>query len=279
MPPRQSHANEPASAANLDVHWPPRLDARDDFAQDRSDIAVRFAHVAVLHAGTRVLDDVTFEIPRGWTVALRGPSGAGKTTAIEAGLAVRPFVSGVIRLLGLEPGVAVASGRVGAMLSSSGLPSGARVGELLRFVRTLHRAPLPLDDLVDRAGLESLLNRSTDRLSGSEAQQLRFALALAGDPDLLFLDEPGAGLDSRARDALRRNMQRLKEEGRTVLFATRSGEDASPSADRVLLLERGRLIGEGGVDAMRTRLAARAPVTGDDALVLLSAAAGAPGRR
>ncbi|MHB8892053.1 MAG: ATP-binding cassette domain-containing protein [Candidatus Limnocylindrales bacterium] len=266
------------SAVNLDAQWSPSPQLREDIAENRVDIAVRFAHVTVLRAGTRVLDDVTFEIPRGSTVALLGPSGAGKTTAIEVGLAIRHIDSGAVRLLGLMPGVAVASGRVGAMLPSSGLPSGVRVGELLRFVRVLHDAPLRVDDLIDRAGLESLLDRWTDRLSDSEAQQLRFALALAGDPDLLLLDEPGAGLDSRARDALRRNMQRLKEEGRTVLLATRSGEDAAPIADRVLLLERGRLIGEGDVNAMRSRLAAYEPVMGGDAPVLLSAPAHAPGQ-
>ena len=263
MPPRQSHANEPA---------------RKEKPLDRIDRAVRFDHVTVLRAGMRVLDDVTFEVPTGSTVSLVGPSGAGKTTAIEVGMAVRRVDSGVVRLLGLEPGVAIASGRVGVMISSAGLPSGVRVGELVRFVRSLHDAPLPLEDLIDRAGLQSRLDCSTDRLSDSEVQQLRFALALAGDPDLVFLDEPGVGLDGPARDALRTNLQRLKAEGRTVLLATRYGEVAAPSADGVLLLERGRLIGEDMVDGMRSRLTEHEPVIDCDGLVQLSMAAGAPGR-
>lgn len=263
--------------AGLDARRPPGPEVREDFAEDRTDIAVRFDHVTVLRAGRRVLDDLTFEVPRGTTVALVGPTGAGKTTAIEVGMAVRRCDSGVIRLLGLEPGVAIASGRVGAMLSSAGLPSGVQVGELVRFVRSLHDAPLPLDDLIDRAGLQLRVSRSTDRLSDSEVQQLRFALALAGDPDLVFLDEPGANLDSWARDALRTNLQRLKEEGRTVLLATRDGEVAVPSVDRVLLLDRGRLSGEGSVDGMRSRLATNAPIMGNARAAL--GGAGAPGQR
>jgi ABC-2 type transport system ATP-binding protein len=247
------------SGADVDPPWPTSLwptspDVRRGSASDRVDIAVRFAHVTVFRSAQRVLDDVTFDIPHGSTVALLGPAGAGKTTAIEVGLGVRRVDSGTIRVLGLEPGVAVAAGRVGVMLSSAGLPSGVRVGELLRFVRALHEAPLPVDDLVDRAGLESLLDRSTDRLSDTEAHQLRFAMAVAGDPDLVFLDEPGAGLDARAREVLRTNMKRLKDEGRTVLIATRYGEDTATSADRVLLLEGGRLRVEREVRVTRARL-------------------------
>lgn len=243
-------------AAGLDAGRSPHLDGHMDVAEDRIDMAVRFTRVTVLRRGRRALDDVTFEIPRGCMAALLGPPGAGKSTAIEVGLAVRRLDSGVVRLLGLEPRVAIAAGRVGAMLSSTGLPSGARVDELLRFVRALHRAPLPVDDLIDRAGLESLLGRSTDRLSDGQAQQLRFALALAGDPDLLLLDDPDAGLRPEARTALWANMERLKEEGRTILVATRNGEDATSTADRILLFDRGRLAGEEDLGATRPRPAA-----------------------
>ena len=219
--------------------------APGDTSEEGIGTAIRFAHVTVVCDGRRLLDDLTFEVPLGVTAALLGPPGAGKTTAIETGSGVRRIDGGAIRLLGLEPAVAVASGRVGAVLASGGLPDGARVGELLGFIRVLHDAPLSMDDLVERSGLESLMDRPTDRLSRSEAQQLRFALALAGDPDLLFLDDPDQDLDLQARGGLWANLERLKEEGRTVLLATRDADLAASIADRAIVLEQGRLRGEG----------------------------------
>ena len=229
-------------------------------AAGRADaFAIEFIHVAAHRAGKLVLDDLTLEVQRGSTVALLGPSGAGKATAIEIALAIRGVESGVVRVLGMEPTMAVASGRVGALLPLRH-PSGTRVVELLQLFRALHDAPLALDDLVDRAGLAAVLDRATDRLSAAEAQQLRFALAVAGDPDVVLLDEPFDGLHAGAREALGRNLQRLRTEGRTVLLATRDGEVAASSADRVLLIEGGRLTGEADPDVMPARLAAHEPV-------------------
>jgi ABC-2 type transport system ATP-binding protein len=217
-----------------------------------SALAIEFIHVTAHREGKRVLDDLTLAVRRGSTVALLGPSRAGKSTAIEIALAIRDVEGGVVRILGMEPGIAVASGRLGALLPLRH-PGGTRAFELLQLFRALHDAPLPLDDLVDRAGLASFLNRATDRLSTSEAQQLRFALALSGDPDVLLLDEPFHGLDAGAREALGRNLERLRTEGRTVLLATRDGEVAASSADRVLLIEGGRLTGEADPDVTRSR--------------------------
>lgn len=221
--------------------------------------AIEFIHVAAHREGERVLDDLTLDVQRGSTVALLGPSGAGKSAAIEIALAIRDAESGVVHVLGMDPAIAVASGRVGALLPLRH-PGGARAVELLQLCRALHDAPLPLDDLVDRAGLASFLNRPTDRLSTSEAQQLRFALALAGDPDVVLLDEPFHGLDAGARGALGKNLQRLRTEGRTVLLATRDYEVAALSADRVLLIRDGRLMGKVDPDIRRSRLAAHEPV-------------------
>src|SRR6185312_11585926 len=115
---------------------------------------------------------------------------------------------------------AIASGRVGSMLQSAGLPTAARVGELVDFARALYPSPLARDDLLARAGLEALAGRRVDSLSGGETQRVRFALAIAGDPDLLFLDEPTVAMDVESRQAFWRDMRALGEAGRTVLFAT-----------------------------------------------------------
>ncbi len=233
----------------------PSTGSRDAVSRRGDAPAVELIRVSVVRAGRRVLDDVDLEISRGETVAILGAPGAGKSTTLEICLAVQPVDSGGVRVLGLEPAVAVASGRVGAVLSDHP-PSGARVGELLRFFRAVHDAPLPVDDLVDRAGLGPVLDRSTDQLSRSQTQRLRFALALAGDPDIVVLDEPGEGLDPEGLEALATNLRRLRMEGRTVLLATRDGEVAASSADRVVLIEGGRFIGEADPDVTRRRLAA-----------------------
>ena len=204
------------------------------------DTAVRFTHVTVVRAGRRILDDVSFKVRRGSTVALTGPAGAGKSTVIEAALGLHRVDGGVIRLLGLDPRVAVASGRVGVALGSAGLPDDARVKDLLRFASAVRDAPLPLHDLVDRTGLAGILDRPANRLSPGQAQQLRLALAVAGDPDLIMLDEPFTGLDAQALAVIRANLERFRDEGRTVLIAAERVDPADTEVDRVLHLDHGR---------------------------------------
>lgn len=205
-----------------------------------TDAAIGFTHVTVVHAGRRILDDVSFVVRRGCTVALTGPLGAGKSTAIETALGLHPLEGGVVRLLGLDPKVAVASGRVGVALGSSGFPDGARVRDLLRFATAMRESPLPMGDIVDRAGLDALLDRPANRLSPGQAQQLRLALAVSGDPDLILLDEPFAGLDAQALAILEANLARFREEGRTVLLAAERIDPAAPVVDRVLRMDHGR---------------------------------------
>ena len=205
-----------------------------------TDAAIGFAHVTVVHAGRRILDDVSFMVRRGCTVALTGPLGAGKSTAIETALGLHHPEGGVVRLLGLDPKAAVASGRVGVALGSSGFPDGARVRDLLRFAADMRESPLPIVDIVDRTGLGGLLDRSADRLTPGQAQQLRLALAVAGDPDVILLDEPFAGLDAEALAILQANLTRFREEGRTVLFAAERIDSAAPVVDRVLRMDHGR---------------------------------------
>ena len=210
-------------------------------AIEGTDTALSFSGVTVTHDGRRILDDLTFTVRRGSMVAITGPDGAGKTTAIEIALGIHHVERGAIRLLGLDPSSAVASGRVGALLASSGFPDGARVGDLLRVVRTIHAAPLPMVDLVARTGLDRLIDRPVDRLSAGEAQQLRLAVAVAGDPDILLLDEPFAGLDVRAQRIVHVNLERFRQEGRTVVIATNRLEAAAGLVDGILHLDHGRL--------------------------------------
>ena len=150
------------------------------------------------------------------------------------------------------------------MLQSAGLPPGARVGELVDLARALYPAPSPRDAILERAGLTALVDRRAETLSGGEAQRVRFAFAIAGDPDLVFLDEPTVAMDVEARRAFWEDMRRFAAEGRTVLFATHYLDEADHIADRIVVLDHGRIVGDGSPadaegDGHRTRRPVRPP--------------------
>ena len=219
--------------------------------------AVDFDGVSRRFGDTRALDDVSVAIEAGETVALLGPNGAGKTTAIGIMLGLLEPSSGRAATLGMAPHDAVRSGRVGAMLQSAGLPPGARVGELVDLARALYPAPSPRDAVLERAGLTALVNRRAETLSGGEAQRVRFAFAVAGDPDLVFLDEPTVAMDVEARRAFWEDMRRFAAEGRTVLFATHYLDEADHIADRIVVLDHGRIVGDGSPAELKATVTER----------------------
>ncbi|HEY4190015.1 MAG TPA: ABC transporter ATP-binding protein [Candidatus Limnocylindrales bacterium] len=243
--------------------------------------AVAFDGVTRRFGETTALDDVALDIAAGETVALLGPNGAGKTTAIGIMLGLIEPSAGHARTLGLTPHDAVRSGRVGAMLQSAGLPPGARVGELIDLARGLYPHPSPRDAILERAGLTDLVGRRAETLSGGEAQRVRFAFAIAGDPDLVFLDEPTVAMDVESRRAFWDDMRRFAAEGRTVLFATHYLDEADHIADRIVVLDRGRIVGDGSPSALKATVTERTvrfslagDPSGDDALRALPGVVG-----
>jgi ABC-2 type transport system ATP-binding protein len=244
--------------------------------------AVAFEAVGRRFGATLALDGVSLAIDRGETVALLGPNGAGKSTAIGIMLGLLEPSSGSARTLGLDPRDAVRTGRVGAMLQTAGLPLGARVGELVDLARALYPSPSARDAILERAGLTELVDRRAETLSGGEAQRVRFALAIAGDPDLVFLDEPTVAMDVESRRAFWGDMRRFAEEGRTVLFATHYLDEADQVADRILVLDRGRVVGDGSPAALKATVSERTvrfawPVAPADAETRLRALSGVIG--
>ena len=185
------------------------------------------------------VDDVSFEVRRGETVALLGPNGAGTTTLLEMMLGLRRPDRGAIRVLGTSTAKATAGGRVGAMLQEGGLPPGARVAELVDLIRRLYPRPLALGDALRLTGLEPLAERRVERLSGGEQQRVRLALALAGRPELLVLDEPTAAMDVAARRSFWSAVGDYLEGGRSLVFATHRLEEADEVAGRVVVLAPG----------------------------------------
>jgi len=207
--------------------------------------AVRAVGLAKCYGPTVALAGLDLHVAAGETVALLGPNGAGKTTTIGLLLGLLTPGRGQVQVYGRPPSRAVADGLVGAMLQDAGLMPGVRVGELLMMVRGLYPRPLPLDKLVGIADLGSLLGRRADRLSGGQAQRVRFAVAIAGDPLLLVLDEPTAAMDVQARQNFWRQIHAFADRGRTVLFATHYLHEADDAADRVVVIAGGRKIADG----------------------------------
>ena len=214
--------------------------------------AVELRGVVKHYGPVTAVDGLDLRIPPGEIVALLGPNGAGKTTTMSILLGLRQADSGQARLFGSSPRRAAARGEVGAMLQDSELMAGVGVGELLRFIRTLYPAPLDLAAVIDTADLGDLLRRRTDRLSGGQAQRVRFALAAAGNPALLVLDEPTAALDVQVRRDLWSALEdHAARHHTTVLFSTHYLEEADQHAERVVLIGAGHVIADGTPDEVK----------------------------
>jgi ABC-2 type transport system ATP-binding protein len=223
-------------------------------------IALSFQDVTHRYGPRTALDQLDLEVPQGEVLALLGPNGAGKSTTISALLGLIRPQEGRIEVLGSDPRRSVANGRVGAMLQSGsgiGLPPGVRVDQALHMVRRLYPRPAPLDQIVERADIGALLRRRTDRLSGGQAQRVRFAIAIAGDPEVVFLDEPTSAMDVESRQGFWRMMRDFGNEGRTVLFATHQLAEADEIADRVVVLNHGKVVADGPGATLKAAVATR----------------------
>lgn len=212
--------------------------------------AVEVAGLVKVYRGRTVVDGLTWSAARGAVTAVLGPNGAGKTTSIECCEGLRSPDGGTVRVLGLDP-VADAvrlRPRVGVMLQDGGLPTGARAGEVLRHVAALHARPHDPAALLDLLGLADHARSTVRRLSGGQRQRLALAVALVGRPEVVFLDEPSAGLDPQARHLVWDVVRRLREDGVAVVLTTHLMDEAERLADHVVVMDGGRVLAAGRPD-------------------------------
>ncbi|WP_028654063.1 ABC transporter ATP-binding protein [Nocardioides sp. J54] len=202
----------------------------------------------VMRYGDRTaVDGLSFEVEAHTVTAVLGPNGAGKTTTLETCEGYRRPQAGTVRVLGLDP-VRQRQDllpRIGVMLQAGGAWSGARADEMLRHFARLHANPLPTDVLVERLALHECGRTPYRRLSGGQQQRLGLALALIGRPELVFVDEPTAGLDPQIRRGVWELLEELRADGVTVVLTTHYLEEAERLADKVHILDQGRLVASG----------------------------------
>ena len=218
---------------------------------------VTFENVSKHYGSLKAVDGLSLELRPGETVALLGPNGAGKSTSLDMLLALRKPTSGKIEMFGADPYHAVKTGRVGAMLQSGGLMPEVTVLELVTLIAGLHPRPVPVATTLRRAGIDQIAEQRVDRLSGGQTQRVRFALAIAGEADLIVLDEPTAAMDVETRQRFWASMKEEVAEGKTLLFATHYLEEADQAADRILVINRGRLLADGTPAEIKERAGAK----------------------
>ncbi|MBI9115018.1 ABC transporter ATP-binding protein [Sanguibacter suaedae] len=212
-----------------------------------SPAAVEIRGLTKTYDGRAIVDGLDLTARRGEVTAVLGPNGAGKTTTVECCEGLRTPDGGTVRVLGLDPVVdsALVRERVGVMLQDGGLPTSVRALEMLRHVSTMYADPRDVAELADRLGLTSFARTTVRRLSGGQRQRLALATALVGRPELVFLDEPSAGLDPQSRHAVWELVRELRETGVSIVITTHLMDEAESLADHVVIVDHGRVIAEG----------------------------------
>jgi ABC-2 type transport system ATP-binding protein len=200
---------------------------------------------------------VNLDIAPGETVALLGPNGAGKSTTIDMLLGLLPADQGDVSVFGMSPKQAIRVGAIGAMLQSGQVLKDLTVRELIAMMASLYQDPLPVAEVMALGNIADIAGRRTDKLSGGQAQRVRFAVALVSNPDLIVLDEPTVAMDVEARHAFWATMRGFTERGKTVIFATHYLEEADAYADRVVLMARGEIVADGTASEIKASVGGR----------------------
>jgi ABC-2 type transport system ATP-binding protein len=219
--------------------------------------------IAVLSNATKrygkilALDSLSLALRPGEIVALLGPNGAGKSTAVRLLLGLSSPTSGTARIFGADPRTTATRTRIGAMLQVASVPKTLKVREHIDLFRSYYPTPLPFAEVVRIAQLEGIEDRLFEKLSGGQRQRLLFGLAICGDPEVIFLDEPTVGMDIEARRGLWAQIRSLAARGKTVLMTTHYLEEADALASRIIVISKGRIVSEGTPAEIKSRSASR----------------------
>jgi ABC-2 type transport system ATP-binding protein len=216
--------------------------------------AIELQSVSKFFGTVQALQEVSFIIPQGQVMALLGPNGAGKTTAISLMLGLRRPTHGQARLLGRDPRDRQTRSRCGIMLQESGVPLNLTVNETITLFRSYYPHPLPIGQILEMAGLKKKAAARVGTLSGGQRQRLYFALAICGNPDVLFLDEPTAGLDVEARHHFWEQIRVFVQQGKTILLTTHYLEEADALAERIIVIDHGQVRADASPAALKAQV-------------------------
>ena len=210
-------------------------------------LAVQVASLRKLYGDVVAVDDVSFEVERGGIFCVIGPNGAGKTTAIECLEGLRRPDGGSVLVAGLDPMTdrARVAHKIGVQLQDVGIPPRMKAREALDLFAALYRTSIPLSELSSELGLDGSLSKQYGSLSGGQKRRVNIALALVGDPEIVFLDEPTTGLDPESRFRFWDYIRRQNARGMTIVAATHYLEEAREYSDTVLLMNEGRVVTSG----------------------------------
>jgi|HubBroStandDraft_6_1064221.scaffolds.fasta_scaffold00173_34 ABC-2 type transport system ATP-binding protein len=220
-------------------------------------VVAQLRQVSKTFGEVQALRNLDFSVRAGELLALLGPNGAGKTTAVKLFLGLMRPTAGTVNVFGGNPIHAEVRTRIGAMLQVAKVPETLKVREHIDLFSSYYPRPLPQAETLAIAGLQEIKDRPFGELSGGQKQRVLFALALCGDPDLLFLDEPTVGLDVEARRLLWEQIRKLVERGKTILLTTHYLEEADALADRVAVINRGEVIAEGTPSEIKAKTCGR----------------------
>ena len=228
-------------------------------------LAVQVASLRKLYGNVVAVDDVSFEVERGSVFCIIGPNGAGKTTAIESLEGLRRQDSGSVLVAGLDPIAdrAWLVHKIGVHLQEIGIPPRMKAGEALRLFAALYRTSIPLSELSEELGLDGTLSKQYGSLSGGQKRRVNIALALVGDPEIVFLDEPTTGLDPESRFRFWDYLRLQNARGMTIVATTHYLEEAREYCDEVLLMNEGRVLTSGPPERLIAESGLAAPTSAE----------------
>jgi ABC-2 type transport system ATP-binding protein len=216
--------------------------------------AVQLEHASKSFGKVQALKHVSFKVEPGEVIAFLGPNGAGKTTAISLMMGLRAPDSGTATIFGRDPRDPQNRARIGAMLQESDVPSTLKVREVVDFIGRAYSNPLTVAKALEMADLSELANRPASNLSGGQKKRLAFALAVIGNPDVLFLDEPTAALDVEARRGFWEQVGTFTRSGKTIILTTHYLEEADAIAERIVVINQGEIVAQGTPAAIKARV-------------------------